>query len=184
MDETDRTLIAYLQRDARIPSRTLAAKAGISGSECVRRVRRLEALGVICRYATVIDPAALGLSLTALVRVQLDRGAPDRVRAFEAAIQRRREVLQCWQLSEYWDFELLVVAADLTSLGVFQRECLGSLGVVAVNVSVVVRQARHLAELQIGARHEDTPVMLDSSTPGFHGQVVWEASPRVAARRS
>jgi len=182
LDDTDRTLIARLQRNARIPSRTLADKAGISGAECVRRVRRLEATGVIRRYVTLIDPAAVGLHTVALIRVRLDRQTVDRMQAFEMAMQQRSEVLQCWQVSDTWNFELLVVTTDISALALFQRECFSGLGVVAVNVSIVVRQAKHRTDFQVEAREDVTPSLLGEAA-GCEARVVHEAWPRSVARR-
>ncbi len=183
LDEIDRSLIACLQRNARIPSRTLAEKVGVSGAECVRRVRRLEASGVIRRYVTLIDPAAVGLHTVALIRVRLDRQTGDRMQAFEMAMQQRSEVLQCWQVSDTWDFELLVVTPDISALALFQRECFSGLGVVSVNVSIVVRQAKHRTDFQVEAREDVTPSLLGVAAAGCEARFVREAWPRSVARR-
>jgi Lrp/AsnC family leucine-responsive transcriptional regulator len=183
LDETDRALILCLQRNARIPSRILASKVGISGAECLRRVRRLEANGVIRQYVTLIDPSAVGLRLSALVRVRLERQTPDRLRAFEAAVLARPEVHQCWQLSDSWDFELLVLTSDVVALERFQRECFQCLGVLAVNVSIVVRQPKQRTDLHVEASHREAPAPAIPASAGFNAHVVWDDRSRVAMRR-
>ncbi len=153
LDASDRALVAHLQRNARIPCSALAEKVGLSPAECVRRVRRLEASGIIRRYVTLIDPRALGLTVIGTVRVRLDRQTPDRIQAFERAIRERAAVLECWQTAGSWDFEMLVVVKDLPAYEAFQRECLNAaLVVVAVNASVAMKQVKYRTDFPMSAK--------------------------------
>ena len=68
-DGTDRRLLAALQAEGRISNAELAARVQLSPSACLRRVQRLEQVGVITGYRAELDAAALGLDLTAFVRV-------------------------------------------------------------------------------------------------------------------
>jgi Lrp/AsnC family transcriptional regulator, leucine-responsive regulatory protein len=80
VEEIDRQILALLGRDGRMSFTDLGKATGLSTSAVHQRVRRLEQRGVICGYAAVIDPEAVGLPLTAFVSVTpLDQAAPDDV---------------------------------------------------------------------------------------------------------
>ena len=80
MEEIDRQILGLLARDGRMSFTDLGKATGLSTSAVHQRVRRLEQRGVIRGYAAVIDPEAVGLSLTAFVSVTpLDQAAPDDV---------------------------------------------------------------------------------------------------------
>jgi Lrp/AsnC family leucine-responsive transcriptional regulator len=113
LDAIDRRILTELQRDGRLPVVELAERVGLSATPCLRRLRRLEADGVIARYAALVDPRALGLGVQALVEVTLEDHSEAMVAAFEAAIRNRPEVLACFAVTGEMDFLLLVQAADL-----------------------------------------------------------------------
>ena len=73
-------IVRLLTRDGRMSYTDLARAAGLSTSAVHQRVRRLEERGVIRGYAAVVDPALVGLALTAFISVSpFDRSAPDDV---------------------------------------------------------------------------------------------------------
>src|SRR5687767_8059233 len=94
--EQDRRLLRLLQRDGRMSNQELAEAAAMSTSACWRRVRALEAAGVIRSYAAVVAPKACGLGFHAVVHVQLARHDERFVEQFVEAIARRPEVLDCF----------------------------------------------------------------------------------------
>jgi len=78
VDQRDLDILAALQDDARSTYAQIARRVGLSASSVHQRVRRLEDSGVIRGYRAVIDPQAVGLSVTALVSVMpLDPKQPD-----------------------------------------------------------------------------------------------------------
>ncbi len=78
LDARDLDIIAALQEDARATYAEIARRVGMSPSSVHERVRKLEDAGVIRAYRAVVDPEALGLSVTALVAVSpLDPTQPD-----------------------------------------------------------------------------------------------------------
>jgi len=119
LDSIDRRIITELQRDGRLPIVELADRVGLSATPCLRRVKRLEADGVIARYAALVDTRALGMGVQALVEVTLDDHSEAGVEAFEAAIRERPEVVACFAVTGEMDFLLLVHAADLEAYSAF-----------------------------------------------------------------
>ena len=71
-----------LHADARMSNSALADAVGIAPSTCHGRVRRLQDLGVIRGFYADIDPAAIGLSLQAMISVSLQSNARGKIRNF------------------------------------------------------------------------------------------------------
>ena len=116
LDAIDRRILTELQADARISNAALAEAVGLSPSPCLRRVRALEAAGVIRRYAALLEPAEVGLPISVFVQVTLERQIDRALETFETAIQDRPEVMECYLMTGDADYLLRVVVSDLTGL--------------------------------------------------------------------
>jgi Lrp/AsnC family transcriptional regulator, leucine-responsive regulatory protein len=114
VDRTDRAILAALQAHGRLPNIELADRVGLSPSACLRRVRTLEAAGVITGYHADIDPKAVGRSFQVLVHVAMNAGArKETMEAFEAEVAAIDEVVECRRMFGDPDYLLWVAAADL-----------------------------------------------------------------------
>ena len=113
LDRFDVAILEALQRDARQSNADLAAAIGLSAAPTWRRVRRLEALGVITGYRAEIDRRKIGLGVLAFVRVDTDRDNAEATRALEEAIRGLPEVIACHYISGAGTFELQVLVTDL-----------------------------------------------------------------------
>src|SRR3712207_3839393 len=71
MDDLDRAIIELLRREGRLSNQDLAARVGLTPARCLRRVRRLEAEGVITGYSAIINPAALGREFEVIIHADL-----------------------------------------------------------------------------------------------------------------
>src|SRR5579859_2171898 len=70
-DRVDRAIVAQLQRDGRIANVDLADAVGLSPSACLRRVKALEADGIIAGYRAEVSPARAGLGLTVFIGLKV-----------------------------------------------------------------------------------------------------------------
>ena len=96
LDRVNLRLLAELQREPRLPMTELGRRVGMSSPAVTERVRRLEETGVIRGYGLDIDPAALGLPLTAFIRVRPNAGYLPRVAEVAQAIP---EVVECHRIT-------------------------------------------------------------------------------------
>jgi DNA-binding Lrp family transcriptional regulator len=112
-DEIDRRILSSLQERARLTNLELAEAARLSPAACLRRVRELQASGVIRRYVALLDPKMLGLGVSVFVRVTLENQGEKALERFEKAILGRPEVLECYLVTGDSDYLLRVVCADL-----------------------------------------------------------------------
>nr|WP_095533861.1 Lrp/AsnC family transcriptional regulator [Mycobacterium aquaticum] len=126
LDEVDRRILLALHADARISNSALADAVGIAPSTCHGRVRRLQEIGVIRGFYTDIDPAAVGLSLQAMISVSLQSNARGKIRSFIAQIRKRPQVMDVYFLAGGDDFILHVAARDTDDLRAFVVENLNA----------------------------------------------------------
>ena len=114
MDDVDRNLIAALRANARASYAELGRAVGMSGPGVADRVARLEETGVITGYHATVDPAALGLSVAALVGVHLsDTSDQD---AVATALRALGEVEDCWFVAGEESFVLKVRVPGMPDL--------------------------------------------------------------------
>jgi Lrp/AsnC family leucine-responsive transcriptional regulator len=140
LDEIDRRILDALQADGRMTNQELSDQVGLSPSPCLRRVRQLEAGGVISRYVALVDPEAIGLSVTAFVRVRLDQQDDRHLAQFEAAVADFPEVMECYLMTGEADYQLRVLVRSLGQFEDFLRHRLTRVkGVANVTTSFALR---------------------------------------------
>ena len=131
MDAKDRQIIRALQRNGRMTNQDLADAVNLSPSPCLRRVRNLEAAGVIRGYCADADAAAYGLPITVFVRIRLERHNEQDVRKFESRVQAMEEVQECHILTGAMDYQLRVVISGLDAYEDFIRNRIHPIGGIA-----------------------------------------------------
>lgn len=151
LDSIDHRILRELQRDAGLSNLELAQLVGLSPTPCARRVKRLEQEGIIAGQVAILSPESLGLKLTAMVSISMDRHTPDRFEAFEKAISNMPEVLECFIVTgQAADFLLKVIVKDMSH---YEKFLLGQLtrlkGVSGVHSSFVLRKVVSTTALPI-----------------------------------
>lgn len=126
IDDVDRRILTALHADARMSNSALAALVGIAPSTCHGRVRRLQELGVIRGFYADIDPAAIGLTLQAMISVSLQSNARGKIRNFIQQVRRKPQVMDVYFLAGADDFILHVAARDTEDLRSFVVENLNA----------------------------------------------------------
>ncbi|HUY76558.1 MAG TPA: Lrp/AsnC family transcriptional regulator [Ktedonobacterales bacterium] len=96
LDEVNVRLLGELQRDPRLTMTELGRRVGMSSPAVAERMRRLEGAGVIIGYRLEVNPAALGLPLTAYIRVRPDPGQLPKVADLARQIP---EVVECHRIT-------------------------------------------------------------------------------------
>jgi Lrp/AsnC family transcriptional regulator, leucine-responsive regulatory protein len=150
IDPIDRRILAELQGDGRITNQDLSERVGLSPSPCLRRLRQLESDGVIFRYVALVDPAAVGLSVTAFIRVRLDRQDDRHLAMFETKVAEFPEVMECYLMTGDCDYQLRVLCESLGAFEDFLRQKLTRIeGVAEVTSSFALRPITYKTSLPI-----------------------------------
>ena len=150
LDATDRRILMALQKDGRMTNADLAETAHLSPSACHRRVQRLEAEGIIDRYVALLDARRLGWPTTVFVEITLSGQADELLDAFEAAVRRVPDVLECHLMAGSADYLLKVVAQDTDDFARIHRQHLARLpGVAQMHSSFALRTVLRTTALPV-----------------------------------
>jgi Lrp/AsnC family transcriptional regulator, leucine-responsive regulatory protein len=154
VDRIDRAILRHLQHDGRLTNLELAHRVGLSPSPCLRRVRALEAAGVIGGYRAVVDPAAVGRGFQVLVHANMMVKDRSTIEAFEAQVVGFDEVLECRRMFGDPDYVLWVAVEDADAYERFYMARLTDLpGVARMNSQFtmkVIKSGDRLARLTAG----------------------------------
>jgi Lrp/AsnC family leucine-responsive transcriptional regulator len=142
LDKLDRKILDELQKKGDISNLELAERIGLSPTPCARRVKRMQDEGLIVGQVTLLEPAKLGLKLSALVQVSMDRHTPDRFERFENEILKHPEVQECLLITgQSADYQLKVVVSDMDEYQEFLLNTLTRIeGVADVHSSFIMRK--------------------------------------------
>jgi Lrp/AsnC family transcriptional regulator, leucine-responsive regulatory protein len=113
VDRTDRAIISQLQADGRLTNAELAERVRLSPSACLRRVRALEASGVIAGYHAEVEPGAVRRGFQVLVYTTLLLRNRETIAAFEEAVVALDEVVECHRMFGDPDYVIRVAVADV-----------------------------------------------------------------------
>ena len=150
LDARDRAILELLQRDGRITNAELAERVHLSPSACLRRVKLLEESGLVKGTVMLLDESAAGLPGTAFVFVTLDQQGRQSLDAFEAAVAKHAEILECYLLAGTADYLLRVVFADTADFERIHRSALTNLpGVVRVQSTFALRTVKRSTALPV-----------------------------------
>lgn len=119
MDDIDRAIIVQLRSDGRLSNTELAARVGLTPSPCLRRVRRLEASGVITGYHAHVDPASTETGFEVVVTATLASNDLASVEGFEAALGVLAEVVELRRMFGKPDYFLRVAVKDALAYEAF-----------------------------------------------------------------
>lgn len=118
-DAVDRRIVSHLQEDATLSHAELAERVGASSASCWRRVKALEASGVLTRTVRLVDPAMVGRGVNVLCNIRMRSHAIDDRRSFEAFVDTRPEIIECFSMSGDWDYLLRIAVADVADYNDF-----------------------------------------------------------------
>jgi|TARA_B110000908_G_scaffold172026_1_gene237170 Lrp/AsnC family leucine-responsive transcriptional regulator len=140
LDVTDKRILTALQRKGRISNADLSEVVNLSPSACHRRVQRLEEDGYIRDYVALLNPRKMGVPTTVFVEITLQGQADEVLDAFEKAVGRIPDVLECHLMAGAADYLLKVVASDTEDFARIHRQYLARLpGVGQMQSSFALR---------------------------------------------
>jgi Lrp/AsnC family transcriptional regulator, leucine-responsive regulatory protein len=137
MDEIDSEIVSLLREDGRLSWRDLGAAVGLSANAAADRVRRLRRTGVIAGIVALVDPAAGGRRLEALVEITLAHGTDSD--GFATASARLEPVTEVLHLAGSPDYQLRVACRDTAELDLLLRTLRLKLGVADTETKIVLR---------------------------------------------
>ena len=140
LDDIDCRLLRALQRKGRMSNSELSEAANLSPSACHRRVQRLEKAGIIRDYVALLDARKMRVPTTVFVEITLQGQTEDVMDAFEKAVARIPDVLECHLMAGSADYMLKVVAENTDDFARIHRQHLARLpGIAQMQSSFALR---------------------------------------------
>jgi Lrp/AsnC family leucine-responsive transcriptional regulator len=148
LDRVDLKILRTLQAEGRLTNAELAARVNVSAATCHRRTQRLFAEGFITGVRAEIAPAAVGLGALVIVGVVLDRSTPESFAAFEGAVLKLKDVLDCAQVAGDFDYLLKIRVRDMADFNKLHGQKLIALpGVRQTRTFFVMKEVKENARL-------------------------------------
>ena len=112
-DPFDLAILRILQKDNTVPQRVIGEQVNLSAPSVQRRIKRLEASGVIAAQTAIVDPARFGPALTIVVQVELNVETGGAIDVVKQSFIDAPEIQQCYYVTGEADFVLIVIVQDM-----------------------------------------------------------------------
>lgn len=143
LDQVDRKLLLAIQRDCQRSVQELGQEVGLSASACHRRLKALEAEGLVLAYRAWLNAEQLGFTMQFFIEVSLSSQSEDAFVAFEKAVRNVPEVLECHLMAGKFDYILRVVVRDHSEFEQLHRRLIAKLpGVAQVHSNMSIRTVK------------------------------------------
>lgn len=148
LDRTDMRILRALQAEGRLTNAELALRVNVSPATCHRRTQRLFDEGYITGVRAQVAPATVGLGALVMVGVVLDRSTPESFAAFEEAVLKLKEVLDCNLVAGDFDYLLKIRVRDMADFNKLHGQKLIALpGVRQTRTFFVMKEVKEDARL-------------------------------------
>ena len=149
LDQTDRKILVCLQKDVSLSMDALSERVNLSRNACWRRVKQMEDEGVIKERVALIDPEAVGLSLSVFVMIRTNEHEPDWLLKFEKAVQDIPEIVGAHRMSGELDYVLRVRVSDVKGYDRFYQRLISRVPIAEISASFVMDDIKDTTALPV-----------------------------------
>ncbi|NDY93625.1 Lrp/AsnC family transcriptional regulator [Ideonella livida] len=151
LDRYSLKILRELQRDARQTVQQLAEAVGLSATPCWKRIKDMEAAGVITGYSALVNRERVGLGLAVVVEVNLSQHTEELVQRFEQTVRDCPQIVRCLSTTGQADYILTVLVESVPAYERFLHGTLFRLpGVTHVRSSIVLKEVKAAVALPMG----------------------------------
>jgi Lrp/AsnC family transcriptional regulator len=143
LDAHDVRLLGLLQEDAALSINELAERIHLSSNACWKRVKRLEAEGVIRKRVALLDAQKLGVAVTVFVSVRAAEHSDQWLSDFAAAVRKLPEVVEFYRMSGDTDYLLKLQVADIAAYDVVYQKLIRSVRLSDVSSAFAMEEMKH-----------------------------------------
>lgn len=150
LDSIDERILGIIQDDATLTVQEIGDRVGLSATPCWRRIKLMEAAGVIDRRVAILNPAAVGLKGVVLVFVRTNRHEPGWLEAFAEAIEDMPEIVECHRLTGDIDYMLKCVVRDIDHYDeVYKRLIARAPGLADVSAAFSMERLKQVTRIDV-----------------------------------
>ena len=121
LDQIDRRILGELQRDSGQSQRALSEQVGLSQNACWRRLKALEAAGILGKRTVVLDRTQLGMGLVVFVMVKTRHHSASWLKQFRNHVSTIPEVIDFFRIGGEYDYLMKIVTQDMQSYDVVYK---------------------------------------------------------------
>ncbi|MEL7259596.1 MAG: Lrp/AsnC family transcriptional regulator [Pseudomonadota bacterium] len=148
-DDMDRKILHALQQDCSESLEDLGSRIGLSRNACWRRIKRLEADGIIRKRVALVAPEALGLGLQVLISVRTSDHDPDWVERFAKATRDMPEILGVYRMTGDLDYLIRARVQDIAGYDALYQRLIRKVSLSDVSASFVMEEIRDTTALPV-----------------------------------
>jgi Lrp/AsnC family transcriptional regulator len=143
MDDLDLRILRELQSSPQLSAEEISKRVGLSHTPCWRRIKRLEADGIIVERAIILNAEKLNLGLTVFASVKLKQHEPATLEAIENAARNCPEIVESFSMTGDCDYIFRILIRDVPAYEKFLKGTLLKFpGVASINSSVALKQVK------------------------------------------
>jgi Lrp/AsnC family transcriptional regulator len=149
LDEIDRKILYYLQRDASMTIKEIAAKVHLSPTPCWKRIQRMEEDGVIRGRVVLLDPNKVDAAVTVFIAVKTDQHNTAWSEKFAFEMSSIPEILEIYRMSGEVDYLLRVVVADIAAFDNLYKKIIDRIALSNVTSTFAIEQMKYTTALPV-----------------------------------
>lgn len=149
MDDADRRILYWLQRDAGMSVADLADRVGMSPSPCWRRVQRLTEDGVIRGRVALLDAGRVNVGVNVFVSVRTNQHNKGWADAFTACVMALPEVIGFYRMAGDVDYLLHVVVPDIAAYDRVYKRLIEKIELYDVSASFAIETIKSTTALPL-----------------------------------
>ena len=143
LDDNDRNILKALQRDASLSLENLAAQLSLSTNACWRRIKRMEADGIIARRVAIVEPEAVGFGMTVFVAVRTNDHSDKWLEKFARAASAVEEVVELYRMAGEVDYLLKLLVRDVADYDRVYKKLIKAVPLSDVSASFAMERIKY-----------------------------------------
>lgn len=149
IDQNDKNILKSLQIDSSLSLENLAAKLSLSTNACWRRIKRMEADGIIARRVAIVEPETVGLGMTAFVAVKTNDHSDKWLEKFAAAASSIDEVVEFYRMAGEVDYMLKLLVRDMADYDRVYKKLIKAVPLSDVSASFAMERIKYTTAVPV-----------------------------------
>ena len=149
LDEVDRRILYYLQRDASMTIKEIAEKVHLSPTPCWKRIQRMEEEGIIRARVALLDPNKVDASVTVFIAIKTDQHNSAWSEKFAFEMSSIPEIMEIYRMSGEVDYLLRVVVPDIAAFDNLYKKIIDRIALSNVTSSFAIEQMKYTTALPV-----------------------------------
>ncbi|MBT0670959.1 Lrp/AsnC family transcriptional regulator [Novosphingobium profundi] len=151
LDAADLRILGALQKDGTLSIAALSERVNLSHNSCWRRLKRLDAAGVIKGRVALLDPAKLGLQLTAYVSIRTREHSEAWLREFAAAVESLPEIVELYRMTGDVDYLMKIRVPSIEAYDAVYKRLIAKVRLTDVSSAFAMEEMKNTTELPLFA---------------------------------